>query len=169
VKLMIVILSDQDVDDVVPKLLDQEFRVTKLASTGGFLRRGNTTLLIGTEENLVDQAMETIREVSVSPYGDLGERVALRRPGRACRLTATWESVSPYGNLGERFPSPYALTANVYSIPIGIRYSHRPRSLGSTRIVFRQYAPTRNDSRWFMSFRAYLASSLKAQGPIALR
>jgi uncharacterized protein YaaQ len=64
---MIVILSDQDVDDVVPKLLDQEFRVTKLASTGGFLRRGNTTLLIGTEENLVDQAMETIREACKDP------------------------------------------------------------------------------------------------------
>ncbi len=60
-KMMIVILNDQDGEQVIKALVDDEFRVTRIASTGGFLRRGNTTLLIGTDEERVDQAMETIR------------------------------------------------------------------------------------------------------------
>jgi uncharacterized protein YaaQ len=60
-KMMIVVLNDQDGDQVIKALVDDEFRVTRIASTGGFLRRGNTTLLIGTEEERVDQAMEKIR------------------------------------------------------------------------------------------------------------
>ena len=58
---MIVVLNEQDGDHVIKALVDDEFRVTRIASTGGFLRRGNTTLLIGTEEERVDQAMEVIR------------------------------------------------------------------------------------------------------------
>ena len=60
-KMMIVVLNDHDGDQVIKALVDDEFRVTRIASTGGFLRRGNTTLLIGTEEERVDQAMEVIR------------------------------------------------------------------------------------------------------------
>ena len=60
-KMMIVVLNDQDGDQVIKALVEEEFRVTRIASTGGFLRRGNTTLLIGTEEERVDQAMEMIR------------------------------------------------------------------------------------------------------------
>ena len=46
-KMMIVVLNDQDGDPVIKALVDDEFRVTRIASTGGFLRRGNSTLLIG--------------------------------------------------------------------------------------------------------------------------
>ncbi len=60
-KMMIVVLNDQDGDPVIKALVDDEFRVTRIASTGGFLRRGNTTLLIGTEEERVEKAMEIIR------------------------------------------------------------------------------------------------------------
>ncbi len=60
-KMMIVILNDQDGDPVIKALVEDQFRVTRIASTGGFLRRGNTTLLIGTEEDRIDQAMEAIR------------------------------------------------------------------------------------------------------------
>ena len=61
-KLIIVILDDQDADAVVTTLIERDFRVTRVASTGGFLRRGNTTLLIGLEEDKVDAALELIRE-----------------------------------------------------------------------------------------------------------
>lgn len=66
-KLMIVILAEPDVENIVAQLLDREFRVTKIASTGGFLRRGNTTLLIGTEDDLVENALETIRDNCKDP------------------------------------------------------------------------------------------------------
>jgi uncharacterized protein YaaQ len=66
-KMMIVVLNDQDGDQVIKALVEDEFRVTRIASTGGFLRRGNTTLLIGTEEERVDQAMEMIRVNTKKP------------------------------------------------------------------------------------------------------
>ena len=50
-KLVIAVVQNDDADNVVDALLDQDFRATRLASTGGFLRRGNTTLLVGADED----------------------------------------------------------------------------------------------------------------------
>jgi uncharacterized protein YaaQ len=74
VKLMIVIIRNEDYETALQALVKQEFRVTYIASTGGFLRKGNTTLLIGTEEARIDQAMEIIRN-ACSP-ADAGHRRA---------------------------------------------------------------------------------------------
>lgn len=60
-KLVVAIVQDQDVSSLLDDLTASEFRVTKLASTGGFLKAGNTTLLIGVEDNEVDDVMEIIR------------------------------------------------------------------------------------------------------------
>ena len=62
-KLMIVILGDEAAEEALRNLIEREFRVTRVASTGGFLRRGNTTLLIGTQDDRVDDALEVIRKV----------------------------------------------------------------------------------------------------------
>jgi uncharacterized protein YaaQ len=62
-KLLIAILSDTDVEDVLRALVERGFRATRIASTGGFLRRGNSTLLVGLESDRVDAAIELIREV----------------------------------------------------------------------------------------------------------
>ena len=48
-------------------LTKQDFRVTLTASTGGFLRSGRSTLLIGLEDGQVDQALEIIRENCKKP------------------------------------------------------------------------------------------------------
>ena len=61
-KMMIVILSDQDVEQVLRALVENDVRATRISSTGVFLRRGNTTILIGLEEERVDQVIELIRE-----------------------------------------------------------------------------------------------------------
>jgi uncharacterized protein YaaQ len=76
VKLLIVILSDADTENVIHKLLEADFRFTRLSSSGGFLRRGNTTLLMGTPAERVDQAIETIRSAA-GPPGETGHRVAM--------------------------------------------------------------------------------------------
>lgn len=60
-KLIIAILQDSDADTVTQSLTADEFRVTRIASTGGFLRRGVVTLLIGLEEPRVDEAIRVIR------------------------------------------------------------------------------------------------------------
>lgn len=59
-KLVIAIVQDEDVHMLMDDLMEKKYRVTKLASTGGFLRAGNTTLLIGIEDKKVDEVMKII-------------------------------------------------------------------------------------------------------------
>ena len=61
-KLIIAVVQNEDADAVVDALLEEDFRATRLASTGGFLRRGNTTLMIGAEEDQVDHVLDLIRQ-----------------------------------------------------------------------------------------------------------
>jgi uncharacterized protein YaaQ len=63
-KLMIVIVHDTDSDAVLQALLRQGFRVTRVASTGGFLRRGNVTLLIGVEVEKVETVIGILRQTT---------------------------------------------------------------------------------------------------------
>lgn len=61
-KLIIAIIRDEDSEPVSQALVSAGFRVTRIASTGGFLRRGSTTLMIGVENEKVDEAIERVRE-----------------------------------------------------------------------------------------------------------
>lgn len=63
-RLVIAILRDADGEEALKALLDAKFRVTQIASTGGFLRRGNSTLLIGVEKERVETVIRLIREHS---------------------------------------------------------------------------------------------------------
>ncbi|NIS80399.1 MAG: hypothetical protein GTO14_09380 [Anaerolineales bacterium] len=65
--MMIVILDDFDAENALRALIEKDFRVTRVASTGGFLRRGNTTLLMGTKADRVDEAIEIIRATCTEP------------------------------------------------------------------------------------------------------
>lgn len=62
-KLIIAIVQDDDAGDLIDCLTDEGFRVTKLATTGGFLKAGNTTLMIGVEEERVDSALGFIENI----------------------------------------------------------------------------------------------------------
>lgn len=68
-KMIIAILRDVDSDPVSHALTTASYRVTVIASTGGFLRRGNTTMLIGTEDEKVEKALEIIR-LNCSPSNE---------------------------------------------------------------------------------------------------
>jgi uncharacterized protein YaaQ len=61
-KLILAILRDEDTENVSHNLIVAGYRVTRIASTGGFWRRGNTTLMIGLEEDKVDDAIRIMRE-----------------------------------------------------------------------------------------------------------
>jgi len=63
-KLIIAIIHDEDAHALVKQLTHADFGVTKLASTGGFLKSGNTTLIIGTPKERVDAALAIIEETS---------------------------------------------------------------------------------------------------------
>lgn len=72
-KMIIAIVQDQDSQELSDRLVENNFRATKLASTGGFLRAGNTTFLSGVDDDRVDEILEVIghtcgnREQLVSP------------------------------------------------------------------------------------------------------
>jgi uncharacterized protein YaaQ len=66
-KLIIAIIRDSDNEPVSRALTSADYRVTCVASTGGFLRRGQSTLLIGVEDERVERALQIIRESSSTP------------------------------------------------------------------------------------------------------
>ena len=63
-KLIIAIVQDEDASRLVSRLMDEGFGATKLATTGGFLMSGNTTFLIGVNDDQVNEVIETIAKHS---------------------------------------------------------------------------------------------------------
>ena len=61
-KLLVVIVQDQDVNKLVHKLTEHGFQFTRIGSTGGFLKEGNTTLLIGLRREREEEALSLIKE-----------------------------------------------------------------------------------------------------------
>lgn len=77
-KLVIAIVQDKDSNRLSNALIKEGFRATKLASTGGFLRAGNTTFMIGIEDERISDVMQVIktnckiREQMVTPVSPMG-------------------------------------------------------------------------------------------------
>ena len=61
-KLVITIVHDRDKNKIAETLLRNNFKFTKLASTGGFLRDGNVTFLIGVEAKRLDELINVIKD-----------------------------------------------------------------------------------------------------------
>src|SRR5260221_12203574 len=61
-KLVVAIIQDRDTDAAVDALTKGGITVTRIATSGGFIRQGNTTLLTGVDEAQVTQVIDTLRE-----------------------------------------------------------------------------------------------------------
>ena len=61
-KMIIVLVKDNEADALTRAIIDAEYRVTRIASTGGFMRSGVVTLLLGVEDAQVDAAIGLIRK-----------------------------------------------------------------------------------------------------------
>ena len=59
-KLVTAIVHNEDAGDLVEALLEKEFRATRLHSSGGFLKQGNATILVGVEDDQVDQLLQIV-------------------------------------------------------------------------------------------------------------
>ena len=93
-KLIIAIVQDEDASRLVNQLMKNGFGVTKLATTGGFLRAGNTTLLIGVDNDKLSSVMEIIEKICKSRK----------------QLTATPSSVSAMGAMPGAASYPVEVT-----------------------------------------------------------
>lgn len=81
-KMVIAVVQDDDCEELVEKLTEKKYGVTKLATTGGFLKAGNSTLMIGVRKEQTEDVIDIIKQickkrkevtVSSTPYtGDTG-------------------------------------------------------------------------------------------------
>ncbi len=80
-KLIIAVVQDKDSNRLSKHLVKKGYRATKLASTGGFLKEGNTTFLIGVKDDEINDVLDIIqencrsREQTVSPVSVMGGNV----------------------------------------------------------------------------------------------
>ncbi|CCI87958.1 cyclic-di-AMP receptor [Lactobacillus gigeriorum] len=63
-KLIVAIVQKEDSNKLQRAFIKENIRATKLATTGGFLSEGNTTFLIGTQDEQVDHVLSVIKEKS---------------------------------------------------------------------------------------------------------
>ncbi len=63
-KMVLAIINYDDSQEVTGSLIKAGFSITKLAASGGFLKTGNVTVLIGLDESRLDECFEIIREHS---------------------------------------------------------------------------------------------------------
>jgi len=83
-KLIIAIIRDDDNERVSARLTAEDFRVTQIASTGGFLRSGRSTLLIGVEEARVSRRSKSCAKTAV--------QTEVHRKRKLRFLCSTWTS-----------------------------------------------------------------------------
>lgn len=65
-KMIIAILNADDAPVVMQNLIKERYSITKLATTGGFLKAGNSTILIGVSEEKVQAVIDIIGQYSKS-------------------------------------------------------------------------------------------------------
>ena len=60
-KLVIGIINSDDANDLLAEITKASFQATKLSTSGGFLKLGNVTVLVGVEDERVDEVVEIFR------------------------------------------------------------------------------------------------------------
>lgn len=73
-KLIIAIIHEDFIKDVTKALMDKKYRTTKLSSTGGFLKAGNTTILMGVEEDKMEEVMDIMKGICSTKIVTRGKR-----------------------------------------------------------------------------------------------
>ncbi len=76
-KLIVAIIRDSEANTVSDALMAQNFRATRIASTGAFFRHGNTTLIVGVETERLDNAIAVIKSACGPSPADGSHRATL--------------------------------------------------------------------------------------------
>ena len=76
-KMIVAILQDEDAETVTEALMSSELSVTEIASTGGFLRQGSSTLMIGVDSESVDEAIQLINNNCTPSVEPMQKRATL--------------------------------------------------------------------------------------------
>jgi uncharacterized protein YaaQ len=80
-KLIIVVVSTADLDELLRRLSERGYRATVIDENGGFLRQGNVTLLVGVQEALMADVQRMIASVCRSRVSLVNPAMPLVEPG----------------------------------------------------------------------------------------
>jgi len=69
-KLILAVVRDIDTENILKILLEKGYQVTRLASSGGFLRKGSTTLMIGIDDGKEKEVIELLKSAVGTPDPD---------------------------------------------------------------------------------------------------
>ena len=61
-KLLVAVVHNEDAGALVDALLEREHRATRLHSSGGFLKQSNATILVGVEDDKLDEVLAIVRD-----------------------------------------------------------------------------------------------------------
>ena len=81
VKLILAIIHNEDAGALVDGLLEKEYRATRLHSSGGFLKQSNATIVLGVEDDRVDDVMAIITEHCTSRSQVVNPMPPIMEPG----------------------------------------------------------------------------------------
>ena len=81
VKLIVAIVHNEDAGALVGALLEREHRTTRLNSSGGFLKQSNATILVGAEDDKVDDVLDVVRANCTSRSQIVNPMPPIMEPG----------------------------------------------------------------------------------------
>ena len=80
-KLIVAIVHNEDARALVDALLDQDYRATRLHSSGGFLKQSNATIILGVEDGQVDPVIDIVRTNCTSRTQIVNPMPPIMEPG----------------------------------------------------------------------------------------
>ena len=69
-KMILAIVPDTLMDQLMDRCLEKKIQFTRVASSGGFLKQGNTTVILGIQEDRLDQLKRIFEDLSQDLDGD---------------------------------------------------------------------------------------------------
>jgi uncharacterized protein YaaQ len=81
VKLVVAIVHSEDAGALVDALLDREYRATRLHSSGGFLKQSNATVILGVEEDRIDDVLSIVRDTCNARTQTVNPMPPIMEPG----------------------------------------------------------------------------------------
>ncbi len=80
-KLIVAIVHHEDAGPLVDALLEREYRATRLHSSGGFLKQSNATIMLGVEDEQVEDVMAILRATCTSRTQVVNPMPPIMEPG----------------------------------------------------------------------------------------
>ena len=81
VKLVVAIVHNEDAGALVDGLLDREYRATRLHSSGGFLKQSNATVILGVDDDQVDEVIGIVRATCTARTQVVNPMPPIMEPG----------------------------------------------------------------------------------------